>query len=351
MSYETAYILDNDGTLLRFDEALSGAQLLLTSIIARRIPFVILSNSGEKDNFDICAKLSELIDIDIDPSKILTAKQHLVKKIQQSCSFDTIYILSSEKVYESIDIKQKVLLTIENTPSHDESKTCICVFSDGHMTNYIEFLNILKMYIIYGAKVYFTSADMTLCCKHDDIILNSPGPGMFVENLKILLRGKYSHFLQNISVFGKGISDNGFVEYAENMLYKQGFTGKPNNIKFIGDRFDTDMRAGKQRGMNTVLVETGCHKAVEQYLYPEDVADCVVSSLNDILYSDDRSYKVTRLMDLFQRLTRLIVKSGYTANSMLDKAIKDVDAIFSQPRRIRSCTNIADLEYPKKFAV
>ena len=43
------------------------------------------------------------------------------------------------------------------------------------------------------------------------------------------------------------------------MLKQQGHDGDVSKVVIVGDRFDTDIRAGKACGIMTCLVESGCH--------------------------------------------------------------------------------------------
>ena len=51
----------------------------------------------------------------------------------------------------------------------------------------------------------------------------------------------------------------------------------------IGDRFDTDVRAGVRVGLRTCLVESGCHTAALQSFFPRDRADYVAANLGELL--------------------------------------------------------------------
>ena len=52
-----------------------------------------------------------------------------------------------------------------------------------------------------------------------------------------------------------------------------------SRIMMIGDRFDTDIRAGLSAGVMTCLVESGAHAYDRQADYPDDPAFFVPASL------------------------------------------------------------------------
>lgn len=70
---------------------------------------------------------------------------------------------------------------------------------------------------------------------------------------------------------------------AVEMLRKQGFDGELHDILIVGDRFDTDIRAGMRAGLTTCLVETGCHSHDLQNFYPADSAHFVAASVAHLL--------------------------------------------------------------------
>jgi hypothetical protein len=73
------------------------------------------------------------------------------------------------------------------------------------------------------------------------------------------------------------------VGHAIDMLRRQGFCGDLSEIMIVGDRFDTDIRAGVSAGIRTCLVESGCHSHQLQAFYPTDRADFVAESVAELL--------------------------------------------------------------------
>ena len=49
------------------------------------------------------------------------------------------------------------------------------------------------------------------------------------------------------------------MEAAIELLRQQGHSGERHRIVMVGDRFDTDIRAGLSVGIRTCLVASGCH--------------------------------------------------------------------------------------------
>lgn len=342
-SLDHAYILDNDGTLIQFGKELPGAKDLLSFLLRSNTPFVILSNTGEKGPQQISDTIKAVMDVTIPYTHIYTAHDHMLNwLVFNQSKFSTIRVIANESTFELLKSNGLDVLCLDESLCDDESKTCIALFSDGNISNYVSTLTNVAKYIIRGAELFITSGDVTLSKRYGNTKIDQPGPGMFLQNLHVLLKSQ--HAKPKIRILGKG-GDESFMLKAEEMLKAQGFVGIVQNIRFIGDRFDTDIRAGNSRGMKTVLVETGCHIAKEQYLFPGDAADFVAESLHDVFleHKEANFHQKKRLVLMIQKISRFMIQSGYCANSIIDRLLKDMDSLFSQPRRIKSCGDIASL--------
>ena len=98
-----------------------------------------------------------------------------------------------------------------------------------------------------------------------------PGPGMFAEMMRKLM---YPHGKDAIFCCGKGGNMGGkyMMEPAIELLRQQGHSGERRRIVMVGDRFDTDIRAGLSVGIRTCLVTSGCHNLECQQFYRTDPA-------------------------------------------------------------------------------
>lgn len=129
-----------------------------------------------------------------------------------------------------------------------------------------------------------------------------PGPGMFSAMFRKLMYplGRNRH-----RVCGKGGGPNEggryMVGHAIDMLRRQGFCGELNEIMIVGDRFDTDIRAGVSAGIRTCLVESGCHSHQLQAFYPIDRADFVAESVAELLPPASLPRRVSAGLDVATR--------------------------------------------------
>ena len=107
-------------------------------------------------------------------------------------------------------------------------------------------------------------------------------PGMFAAMMRTLM---YPAGSESVACAGKGGNKGGemMMERARQMLIAQGHDGDPSTICMVGDRFDTDIRAGRSAGFRTCLALSGCHNLESQRHYPSDVADFFVAGVGDLV--------------------------------------------------------------------
>ena len=130
-------------------------------------------------------------------------------------------------------------------------------------------------------KVYFTSYDSDIIEYKNNIKVKTPGPGSIISILKNIINNEI--FEKKVIIYGKG-NDKLFlsnaIEKVESLLQMK-FNLK--NIIMIGDRLDTDIRAGNNIGINTCLVESGCdnYHSINNYDRPTLVASSIEDFIND----------------------------------------------------------------------
>jgi len=109
-----------------------------------------------------------------------------------------------------------------------------------------------------------------------------PGPGMFCAMFRALLHPSGG---DRIHVCGKGGGQGNqyMVEHALGMLRQQGWGGDRSRVLIVGDRFDTDVRAGSLAGVRTCLVESGCHQHALQPHFADAPAEFVAASVASLI--------------------------------------------------------------------
>lgn len=333
----SAFVLDKDGTLVHHGEAIPGAADFITRLDSLHLPYVIMSNTGERDNRQVAEDLGGTLGVRILPSRIHTAKECLTD-VLASASFDKIFTIGRHDLpgcgaLPSID-------SLKDLPG--SSKICLALFSDGLLEDFCQTLTVAAHLLLHmGATLYATSADATITRSLPcGTRVSRPGPGVFVASLRTMGVPE-----ERIRILGKG-HDPSMATRAMHMLREQGYTGPAQGIVVVGDRFDTDVRAGGFHGWSTCLVESGCHTIEQQPLYPSDVADAVAASVRDLAV-DSRVEMADLIVDLVRCAVRAAPSSQRITNgiaSIMRRLAMRLDAHtpLLPPRRIMSVPHALD---------
>merc|ERR1719331_3709720 len=104
---------------------------------------------------------------------------------------------------------------------------------------------------------------------------------MFVEMLKKSMPPLSSHRCFNC---GKGgnVGRKYMIDRAIRMLQEQGHPGDRNKIMIVGDRFDSDIRAGVLAGIKSCLIETVAHTLKVADEFPTDIPSYTCPSIADL---------------------------------------------------------------------
>ena len=149
-----------------------------------------------------------------------------------------------------------------------------------------------------GAEFVYTADDAFNPSVDKDfpgMVFPQPGPGMFAAMMKTAMFPQQS---AHVACCGKGgnVGRMYMMEHAIKMLELQGHSGDRDRIMMIGDRFDTDIKAGCSVGIKTCLVESGCHSVDMQHLFTADaVADCYAADVGGLVPTSTRVPKPTRV--------------------------------------------------------
>ena len=101
----------------------------------------------------------------------------------------------------------------------------------------------------HGAELVVTAEDAfnpSIDPDYPQSVFPLPGPGMFASMFRKLMYPRGEGRLRNC---GKGGAegDEYMIGHALRMLRQQGHRGDPGTVLMIGDRFDTDVRAGVRK--------------------------------------------------------------------------------------------------------
>jgi len=165
-------------------------------------------------------------------------------------------------------------------------KVAVVFFHDGEVAADWSFQLFSAMTILvrFGAEFIYTAEDATnpsIDERYPGVDFPIPGPGMFVNLLK-------TSMLEQARCYCCGKGGNAGRRYmmdrAIQMLIEQGHSGKRDEIMIVGDRFDTDIRAGTFAGIKSCLLESGAHTLDNADQFPTDIPSFAADSIIALPY-------------------------------------------------------------------
>lgn len=245
------YILDLDGTVYRGNEILPGVIPFIESAQSLGSQIIFLTNNSSVTNEGISQKLNAL-GVPCEPSQCYGTAALAARWCQEN-QVSTAYVLGSEALSEtlhSFGIRTK----LEPGERADAVIAGICRnFS-------YELLNEGLQHLLQGAEFVATNTDATYPLEKGAV---QPGAGAMVAALSAS-SGRVPIVLGKPSPLG-----------VETILRETGIT--PANTLVVGDRFETDIAAGRAAGCDTWLVLTGVtHEAPPGVPHGNSLLDLLV---------------------------------------------------------------------------
>lgn len=226
------FVLDLDGTVYRGDNIIEGVDDFFKTIADKNIDYVFLTNDSAKDSKRIKEKLDKL-GCNVDEEKIYTSGAATVSYINKIKPKAKVYVVGTPSLEEEFlksgfwlvedrdDIPDFVIVGLDKTLTFD--KVCLACH-----------------YIFNGAEYIATHPDMTCPVEGGERI---PDIGAILKMIEITT-GKYP------LIVGKP------EKHIVNELLKKYKLDK-KEIAIVGDRLTTDIKAGINSGIKTILVLSG----------------------------------------------------------------------------------------------
>jgi NagD protein len=244
-----SYLIDMDGVIVSGNQLIPGADAFIERLHQRHIKFLILTNNPMYTPIDLQHRLQRL-DINVTAEHFYTSALATAAFLKAQKPHGTAFVLGESGLTEALHQVGYVLT--EHEPDY-------VVLGETLVYSYTRITQAVRL-IEAGARFIATNPDPS-----------GPGEGGLVPAC-----GAIAALIQ---------SATGVRPY---------FIGKPNplmmrtalryldehseNAIMVGDRMDTDMRAGTESGMETVLVLTGVttRERVDRFPYqPTRIVDSV----------------------------------------------------------------------------
>ncbi len=251
MKHPKNYLIDMDGVLISGPRMIPGADQFIARLKARQAEFLVLTNNPMYTPGDLAHRL-RIIGLDVPPERIYTSALATARFLQSQKPGGTAFVIGESGLTEAIHAVGYIIT--------DENPDYV-VLGETHSYNLALITKAIRL-VAQGAHFIATNPDPA-----------GPSEGGIVPAC-----GAMAALIERAS----GVSPF--------------FVGKPNPLMMrnalnylgvhseetvmIGDRMDTDIIAGVESGMETVLVLTGVTRREDVRRYPyrptrivESVAD------------------------------------------------------------------------------
>jgi HAD superfamily hydrolase (TIGR01450 family) len=339
----TGFIFDCDGTIYQPDGLIPGAEDVLTWIERSGRQYVLLSNNGALpysavyDKLSRCAFECKPDGEPIPPGCIYTAHDSQVDFMLSGHlpSGSKLLVLAPDgrwkaemrermpKLFDSWEIADDMDVDTakEWAQRTQGEKVAIVFFHDGVIAQPWSYglIHAMTILINAGADFIYTAEDH---CNpstdplYEGVVFPVPGPGMFVEMLKNSMPPGTGGSQTFCCGKGGNVGRTFMIDRAIQMLKAQGHCGERDRIVVIGDRFDTDVRAGVLAGTKSCLLESGAHRLEMADDFPTDIPSYTCSSIAKILPQSERLRKAE---DLHRSRAKAVSKNSWVrADSVLE---------------------------------
>lgn len=222
------YFIDLDGTLYRGSELIPGALSFIDQLETKKIPYLYLTNNSSRTPEFVAGRLREF-GFPATPDQVYTSALATAQYLKEELNTPSVYVIGESGLKQAI--------TEAGCHITDQQPEAVVVGIDRDFT--YEKMKTASLAIRAGAKFIGTNADRALPTEEGLL----PGSGSLSMGIAAAT-GVQPLFI--------GKPEAIIMRYA---LKKLGTA--PSETIVVGDNLDTDIRAGVNGGMDTLLVYTG----------------------------------------------------------------------------------------------
>lgn len=230
MKQYRGYLIDLDGTIYRGKDKIPGAKEFIDYLQATNTPFMFVTNNSTKEPKDVVANLAENFDIHVTEANVFTTALATAAYLDEHATQEkTVYCIGEQGLKKAL--RQVGFTPEENHPNY------VVVGLDYDVT-YHKF-ELATLAVRAGAQFIGTNADTNLPNERGLV----PGAGSVIGLVKVATQ-------QEPVMIGK--PEKIIMEMA---LAKMKMTA--DDVVMVGDNYNTDIKAGLNAQMDTLLVYTG----------------------------------------------------------------------------------------------
>ena len=252
----TSWLMDMDGVLIREEDVIPGASEFLTALQAKAIPFLLLTNNSMYTRRDLAARLAA-IGLEVPEGSIWTSALATAGFLDAQRPKGSAFVIGEAGLTTAL---HEIGYTLnERTPDY--------VVLGEHRTYSFERITRAIRLIMDGARFIATNPDTTGPTAQGVL----PATGSVAA---LISRAT------EVEPYYVGKPNPLMIRSALNALDAHSET-----TTMIGDRMDTDIVAGLEAGLHTILVLTGVtrREEAERHAFrPGRIVDSVADLLEDL---------------------------------------------------------------------
>ncbi|CAM3780077.1 TIGR01457 family HAD-type hydrolase [Mesobacillus zeae] len=228
MKQYKGYLIDLDGTMYRGSERIEAASDFVKRLVEKGIPYLFVTNNSSRTPSQVASKLRDF-DIPTGEDQVFTTSQATANYIFEEKQDASVYVIGEEGI--------RTALAEKGLEEAGENADYVVVGIDRSIS--YEKLAVGCLAVRNGATFISTNGDIAIPTERGLL----PGNGSLTSVI-------------SVSTQTKPI----FIGKPESVIMEQALkvlgTAKEDTL-MVGDYYDTDILAGMNAGMDTLLVHTG----------------------------------------------------------------------------------------------
>jgi NagD protein len=249
---EKSFLIDMDGVLVRGNQLIPGADIFIENLKRGGHKFLILTNNSERPPGVLELRLVK-IGLKVSSNHIFTSAQATAQFLESQLPGGTAFVIGESGLIEALHDEGYVIT--EDRPDY-------VVVGDTHLYDHQRITQAIRL-IKSGARFIATNPDVTAPSETGIV----PATGALVALIQ-KATGQPAYFVGKPNPLMMRNALRRLNEHSENAV-------------IVGDRMDTDIVAGIESGMHTILVLTGVTRREDLDHFPYRPTE-VLESVNAI---------------------------------------------------------------------
>jgi NagD protein len=256
--FKRGFLIDMDGVMYRGGDLIDGAEEFINTLVARRIPFLFLTNNSQRTRRDVATKLVRM-GFKVEEKHVFTCAMATARFLARQKPGGTAYVIGEGGLLNALH--KNGYSIVDKSPDY-------VVVGEGRTLSSESLERAVQM-VAKGAKLIATNPDPN--CPTDEGI--RPGCGAIVALIEAAT---------GIKAFSVGKPSPVMMREARKEIGLMA-----SETIMIGDTMETDILGGVQLGYRTVLVLSGGTRRedLSKYAYRPDV---IIDSIADLIRPPSR---------------------------------------------------------------